>query len=710
MFATNMRRRAAGKGPAAEEEGSDLSDGDLALVDLDVYADSLAEGGGRCEPSSAHGSAHGSAPAAPACGETSPVGSPACHGQDLSDASLAEVDLERCGSESQACGSGRAALPSDSHTPQALTDAYRVTPLTLAGLARDSPAAPASASGRYEEATPAGRSVAPPSEQHLATLHTFFGHTRFRPKQWDIIGAVLGGRDVCCIMATGYGKSLCFQFPALSTPGALAVVVCPLISLMEDQVMGLAEAGIAACVMGGAGPAMTRDVLDGRYRVVYMTPEWIQAHPSVLGTLHRRQHVAVVAVDEAHCVSQWGHDFRPAYRTLASLRQHLPGVPVMALTATATPAVRDDITRNLKLRDPLLCQTSFDRPNLYFEFGRRTSDVVADLLPLMIREGARSCTFEGATIIYCATRKRTEEVAAKLLDLQVKCAAYHAGLSDARRREVHHMFLRDELICVVATVAFGMGINKPDIRKVVHYGAPRDVESFYQEVGRAGRDGLPSVCHTLWRPSDLITNQSFLSDISSDKFLRHKQKTVSQIEALLVTTKCRRRLLLSFMGEGDAPTEEPTRETACSGGCDNCSTPAKDKAAPEDYSSEAELLMKGIQVRYTGRPPVLPSGSLLVSWEDGFVLVRGLGRRHGCRSGAPIPPTPNPNPQRHHQLAAFMRDFLLHCFPYGVAQCSSTTLTCVGRKPDRCLTAGMVSGYRSAFCAALSQKRCPLGR
>jgi len=420
------------EGEAAEEdgwsEGGEISDSALALVDLDGY---------------------GFQPADASTARTAPRRATAIS-STTGPASLA------------AANSAIAAVP---------TVDFCVTPLTLESLMRHKPpttrssssgctnAAVTAADGAAMKAgdvcsSPVAQPLGPTAAQ-LQTLHEYFGHTRFRPKQWDIISAVLAGRDVCCIMATGYGKSLCFQFPALCIPGALAVVVCPLISLMEDQVMGLAEAGIPACVMGGVqqggpatpgGAAAVADVLAGVYRVVYMTPEWVQAHDSTLATLHRRQRVAVVAIDEAHCVSQWGHDFRPAYRSLATLRQHLPGVPMMALTATATPVVRDDITRNLQLRLPLLCQTSFDRPNLYLAFGPRTNNAITDLQPLMLRQGAFAYTFEGATIVYCATRKRTDEVAGQLRDHGVACAAYHAGLNAARRREVHHQFLRDELV------------------------------------------------------------------------------------------------------------------------------------------------------------------------------------------------------------------------------------------------------------------------
>lgn len=344
-----------------------------------------------------------------------------------------------------------------------------------------------------------------PSDAHLACLQTHFGHTHFRPTQWDVIRSVLiERRDCCCIMATGYGKSLCYQFPAVFT-GGLTLVVSPLISLMQDQVLALSVANIPAAYLGSAqsdSVSVLQRASAGELRLLYVSPEYITGdrgdellHNTLAGQLR------LIAIDEAHCVSQWGHDFRTSYRRLGRLRDRIAGndndrVPILAVTATATERVRRDICANLRLRtDVRLVCTGFDRPNLEFVFRPKTT--VWQDVGALLRDAAT-----GSIIIYCLTRKETERVADVLRSQGVQCAAYHAGLSPLARQGIHERFVRDQLQLIVATVAFGMGIDKPDIRLVVHYGASKDVESYYQEVGRAGRDGQPALCVMFYAARD----------------------------------------------------------------------------------------------------------------------------------------------------------------------------------------------------------------
>ncbi|XP_076437014.1 bifunctional 3'-5' exonuclease/ATP-dependent helicase WRN-like [Babylonia areolata] len=406
----------------------------------------------------------------------------------------------------------------------------------------------------------------PQDPSYSRVLKQYFGYSKFRPLQWKIINSVLNDmKDNCVIMATGYGKSLCYQFPSVYTQ-RLTVVISPLISLMEDQVLGLKAANIPACFMGSAqsdNPAVRAGLFRNEYRLLYITPEFASSAVTLLTDLHDKIGIDLIAIDEAHCVSQWGHDFRSAYRSLGQLKKEFPQVPVMALTATATVDVRRDICRSLNLHSPTVTCTSFDRPNLFLSVSGKTS-MAADLKSQMAQTGT-DCQFSSPTIIYCLTKKTTMQVTNVLESLGVSCLPYHAGLSLKARKMAHASFLNDRVQVVVATVAFGMGIDKPDVRKVIHYGAPKDIESYYQEVGRAGRDGMPSSCHVFYSDADFIIGRHFLKDIRSEKFREHKTRMMHKMQEYLATTSCRRRLLLNHF-EG--------RECLDVGGtqncCDNC--------------------------------------------------------------------------------------------------------------------------------------------
>ncbi|XP_056345856.1 bifunctional 3'-5' exonuclease/ATP-dependent helicase WRN isoform X2 [Oenanthe melanoleuca] len=454
-----------------------------------------------------------------------------------------------------------------------------------------------------------------PGESHIMCLKTYFGHSSFKPVQWKVINSLLEDRrDNLVVMATGYGKSLCYQFPPVYT-GHTGIVICPLISLMEDQVLQLTMTGIPACFLGSAQSKQVKDsITGGQYRVIYMTPEFCSGNLKLLQDLDQTIGITLIAVDEAHCISEWGHDFRNSFRTLGLLKKALPSVPIIALTATASPSIREDIVKCLNLSNPQVTCTSFDRPNLYLEVGQQSGDIIRDLKQFLTRKGSSVYEFEGPTIIYCPTRKATEQVVCALNRLNVACGTYHAGMGNKQRRDTHHRFMRDEIQCVVATVAFGMGINKADIRLVIHYGAPKEMESYYQEMGRAGRDGLPAACHVLWAAADLTCNRRLLNEISNEKFRLYKLKMLAKMEKYLVSNSCRRKIILSHfedrqlrkVSSGIMGTEE------C---CDNCRSSGSSLTAPsdfdgglQDFGKQAHQLLSAVTAldeKFGTRMPVL---------------------------------------------------------------------------------------------------------
>ncbi|XP_063673074.1 bifunctional 3'-5' exonuclease/ATP-dependent helicase WRN isoform X3 [Pan troglodytes] len=384
-----------------------------------------------------------------------------------------------------------------------------------------------------------------PSEEQVTCLKMYFGHSSFKPVQWKVIHSVLEERrDNVAVMATGYGKSLCFQYPPVYV-GKIGLVISPLISLMEDQVLQLKMSNIPACFLGSAqSENVLTDIKLGKYRIVYVTPEYCSGNMGLLQQLEADIGITLIAVDEAHCISEWGHDFRNSFRKLGSLKTALPMVPIIALTATASSSIREDIVRCLNLRNPQITCTGFDRPNLYLEVRRKTGNILQDLQPFLVKTSSH-WEFEGPTIIYCPSRKMTQQVTGELRKLNLSCGTYHAGMSFNTRKDIHHRFVRDEIQCVIATIAFGMGINKADIRQVIHYGAPKDMESYYQEIGRAGRDGLQSSCHVLWAPADINLNRHLLTEIRNEKFRLYKLKMTAKMEKYLHSSRCRRQIILS---------------------------------------------------------------------------------------------------------------------------------------------------------------------
>jgi ATP-dependent DNA helicase RecQ len=404
----------------------------------------------------------------------------------------------------------------------------------------------------------------------VGALKKHFGHQAFRPLQEEIINDALAGRDVFVLMPTGGGKSLCFQLPALIRHG-LTIVVSPLISLMKDQVDALQTSGISATYLNSTlnreeAKRRWRGLHRGEYRMLYVAPERLMLETFLERALN--WNIAQFAIDEAHCISEWGHDFRPEYRELKKLRQHLPDVPLMALTATATERVRADIIKELQLRDPRCYVASFNRSNLTYRVVPK-SGPYEQLLELVRSRPSDS------GIVYCASRKSTESLARNLNEDGVSAKPYHAGLTAAERTKHQESFLRDDVRVVTATIAFGMGINKPNVRFVVHYDLPKNLESYYQETGRAGRDGLPSECVLLFSPSDVAKQLHFI-DEKSENEARIARAQLRQMVQYAETRECRRTTLLRYFGE-EYPAKEdcarrPPLQRSCDG-CDNCLQP-----------------------------------------------------------------------------------------------------------------------------------------
>jgi ATP-dependent DNA helicase RecQ len=393
-----------------------------------------------------------------------------------------------------------------------------------------------------------------------ALLKQVFGYDEFRPLQGEIMEATLAGRDAVAILPTGAGKSLCYQLPALVREG-LTVVISPLIALMKDQVDQLEAAGVAATFLNSTlDRPEIRDreqrLLRGEFKLLYVAPERLMM-PGFLQRL-REWRMAALAVDEAHCISEWGHDFRPDYRQLAAVRANFPEVPTLALTATATPRVRDDIATQLHLREPEFFIASFNRPNLSYRVIPKAR------AERQVWEFASARQGESG-IVYCLARKSTEALAAALREEGLAAVAYHAGLEAVERSRNQEAFLRDEAKIVCATIAFGMGINKPNVRYVIHADLPKNVESYYQETGRAGRDGLPADCLLLYSPGDRMKLLRFIEEMTDDAARAVALHQLDEMVAYGEEADCRRAALLRYFGE--------TFPDDNCGGCDNCLEP-----------------------------------------------------------------------------------------------------------------------------------------
>ena len=392
------------------------------------------------------------------------------------------------------------------------------------------------------------------------TLKQYFGYDTFRPLQQEIIERVLEKEDCLVLMPTGGGKSLCFQLPALLSAG-ITIVVSPLISLMKDQVDALITSGVKAAMINSSMTAaeimsVIEQAKAGALKILYIAPERLAL--SAFETLLHSLPISLFAIDEAHCISQWGHDFRPDYRNLKSLRSKFPGIPIIALTATATEAVRADIVEQLDLPKPKIFTSSFNRPNLSYEVLPK-KDSFKTILSLL------ATVSDESAIIYCFSRKDTENIAEKLVSYGFNAGTYHAGLSADRRRDNQERFIRDDIKIMAATIAFGMGIDKPDVRLVIHHSLPKSIEGYYQETGRAGRDGLPARCVLLYSAADKFKHEYFIRQLADGKEKDQVQNHLDQSVEYGTMSGCRRKFLLRYFNEDFVPDN-------C-GNCDKCVTP-----------------------------------------------------------------------------------------------------------------------------------------
>lgn len=464
-------------------------------------------------------------------------------------------------------------------------------------------------------------SVSAVNHERLALqLKKTFGYETFRPLQREIMEASLDGRDVVAVLPTGAGKSMCYQLPALVRPG-LTLVVSPLIALMKDQVDQLEANGVSATFLNStldsAEARRRTDGLEaGEYKLLYVAPERLLL-PDFLSRVSR-WNIAALAVDEAHCISEWGHDFRPEYRRLKEARQAMPDVPVLALTATATEQVREDIAMQLGLEDPAMFLASFNRPNLKYQVVPKAG------------AAAQICNYASGRpndsgIIYCQSRKSVEELAATLRNQGFSAAPYHAGLDATERARNQDAFLRDEVRIVCATVAFGMGINKPDVRYVIHADLPKNIEGYYQETGRAGRDGLPAECVLLFSRGDVMKHVKFLDEIPDEQARDLAHRQLERMTKFAEIDSCRRIDLLSYFGEH--------WEQANCGGCDHCLSPREKFDATVDVQ---KLLSCVLRIRQAGSfnvglnhvAEVITGGKTekILRWKHDRLTTHGIGK------------------------------------------------------------------------------------
>jgi len=451
-------------------------------------------------------------------------------------------------------------------------------------------------------------------------LKEVFGYETFRPHQREIADAFLSGRDALAVLPTGAGKSLCYQLPAVVRDG-LTVVVSPLIALMKDQVDQLTASGVAATFLNSSldSPEARKrfaKLHNGEYKLLYLAPERLML-PEFLPKLGAWGMTAL-AVDEAHCISEWGHDFRPEYRRLREVREAFPGLPLLALTATATPRVREDIRTQLELRDPEIFIASFNRPNLTYRVVPKAK--AAEQVVKFVRERA-----DEAGIVYCQSRRAAEAAAAALRKAGVEAAPYHAGLEADERGRNQEAFLRDEVRVICATIAFGMGINKPNVRFVIHADLPKNVESYYQETGRAGRDGLPSDCLLFYSRGDVVKYLRFFEEIT-DPVARHEARAqLEKMTHFAEDERCRRVSLLGYFGE------QWTEENC--GACDQCLAPREKWDATTDVQKLLSCVLRmrqksGFSTGLQHAVEVLTGGKSekILRWGHETLSTYGLGR------------------------------------------------------------------------------------
>nr|XP_023030407.1 Werner syndrome ATP-dependent helicase-like [Leptinotarsa decemlineata] len=437
-----------------------------------------------------------------------------------------------------------------------------------------------------------------PKPEHIDVLKRVFGHETFRPMQWKIINSVMNQRrDNCAVMTPGYGKSLCYQFPSAYI-GGITLVISPLLSLMEEQVLALKIANISACLLGSANNTISKTIYEVENKkniLVYLTPEFCTGEfgLKVLRTWYQKLSITLITIDEAHFVSTWGHEISKLYRKLVILRDIMPTVPILALTATATGKVRNDIILNLKLKKPQILISSLDRPSVYLAMNLKSLNVMTDLKIVMEQvKSQRNCF--GPTIIYCLLRKQAEEISGILEDMGIKSRAYYSELSLPEKKKIHDQFVKDEIDVVVTTIAFGMWIDKPDVRNVIHYGIPGSINQYYQEAGLAGRDGLPAKCTIFYNNTDFSSHlERWLPDQKDRKLY-----DLQIIKEYVHTRNCRRQFILNYFGENTYLTKRPF----C---CDNCLIKTMnlnneiyegvDAAGNYDFTTDAKKFLEAIK-------------------------------------------------------------------------------------------------------------------
>lgn len=414
------------------------------------------------------------------------------------------------------------------------------------------------------------------------TLKNFFGFEGFKGNQEKIIQSILSGKDTFVIMPTGGGKSLCYQLPAILSEGT-AIIVSPLIALMKNQVDAIRgfsnESGIAHFLNSSLNKSesakVKKDVTSGKTKLLYVAPETLTKEENI--KFFQEFKISFFAIDEAHCISEWGHDFRPEYRRLRPIIEKVGGVPVIALTATATPKVQQDIQKNLGMMTANLFKSSFNRPNLYYEV-RPKQNVIKEIIKYIKQNAGKS------GIVYCLSRKKVEEIAQALKVNGIKAAPYHAGLDAKERAKTQDNFLMEDLDVIVATIAFGMGIDKPDVRYVIHHDIPKSLEGYYQETGRAGRDGAEGNCVTFYSYDDIMKLEKFMKDKPVNEQEIGKQM-LSETAAFAETSACRRKFILHYFGE-------EFNEKKCNEMCDNCRHPKQRFEAKEDLELVIETVLE----------------------------------------------------------------------------------------------------------------------